>query len=138
VELRPVLRAAAAGIAYFAIVFGAGFALAFIRIPFLEPRLGARWAELAELPVMLVVITLAAGWVARRFAIAPRLPDRAVLGLVALALMLAAEFGLVLALRGMTIGEYFASRDPVSGLAYYASLLYFATLPALRVAFGGR
>jgi len=137
-EDRPRGRAVAAGIAYFAIVYGAGFALAFIRIPILEPRLGARWAELAELPVMLVVITLAARWVVRRFAIAPRWPDRALLGLVALALMLAAEFGLVLSLRGMTIGEYFATRDPVSGLAYYASLLYFATLPALRAAFGGR
>jgi hypothetical protein len=137
-ELRPVARAAGAGVAYFAIAFGAGFALALVRIPFLEPRLGARWAELAELPVMVVVITLAAGWVVRRFAIAPRLPDRLVLGLVAFALMLAAEFGLVLSLRGMTIGEYFATRDPVSGLAYYASLLYFATLPALRAAFGGR
>jgi hypothetical protein len=138
VQLRSVLRAAAAGVAYFAIAFGAGFALAFIRIPILEPRLGARWAELVELPVMLVVITLAAGWVVRRFAIAPRWPDRAVLGAVALALMLAAEFGLVLSLRGMTIGEYFASRDPVSGLAYYASLLYFGALPALKLPLGGR
>jgi uncharacterized RDD family membrane protein YckC len=138
VELRPIARAAGAGVAYFAIAFGAGFALALVRIPILEPRLGARWAELAELPVMLVVITLAAGWVVRRFAIAPRLPDRAVLGLVALALMLAAEFGLVLSLRGMTIGEYFASRDPVSGAAYYASLLFFALLPAAMAFPGGR
>jgi hypothetical protein len=138
VELRPIARSVAAGVAYFAIAFGAGFALAFIRIPILEPRLGPRWAELAELPVMLVVITLAAGWIVRRFAIAPRWADRAVLGLVALALMLAAEFGLVLSLRGMTIGEYLASRDPVSGLAYCASLLYFGALPALRLTLGGR
>jgi hypothetical protein len=131
VENRPPGRAVGAGVAYFAIVFGAGFALALIRIPFLEPRLGARWAELAELPVMLVVITLAAGWVVRRFAIAPRWADRAILGAVALALMLAAEFGLVLSLRGMTIGDYFASRDPVSGTAYYLALAYFALAPAV-------
>jgi hypothetical protein len=137
VERHPLVRSAAAGAAYFAIAFGAGFALAFVRIPILEPRLGVRWAELAELPVMLLVITLAAGWVVRRFAIRPRWPDRAVLGLVALALMLAAEFGLVLSLRGMTIGAYFASRDPVSGAAYYASLLYFALLPAARSILGG-
>jgi hypothetical protein len=131
VEIRPRARAVGAGIAYFAIVFGAGFALAFVRIPLLEPRLGSRWAELAELPVMLVVITLAAGWVVRRFAVAPRWPDRVTLGLVALALMLAAEFGLVLSLRGMTIGDYFASRDPVSGTAYYLALAYFALAPAV-------
>lgn len=130
-DIPRAARALAAGAAYFAITFGARFALAFVRIPILEPRLGARWAELAELPVMLVAITLAGRWVVRRFAVPPGPADRIALGLVALALMLAAEFGLVLALRGMTITGYLATRDPVSGAAYYASLLYFAAWPVL-------
>jgi ABC-type iron transport system FetAB permease component len=53
------------------------------------------------------------------------------MGFVALAFMLIAEFGLVLSLRGMTIGQYFATRDPVSGAVYYAMLLLFALLPYL-------
>ena len=46
--------------------------------------------------------------------------------------MLAAEFGLVLALRGITFAQYFATRDPVSGTAYYLMLLLFAVLPRLQ------
>jgi hypothetical protein len=113
-------------------VFGAGFCLAFIRIPFLEPRLGARWAELIEAPAMLAVIVWASRGMVRRFAVAPAAAPRLVMGLVALACMLAAEFGLVLALRGMTIEQYFATRDPVSGTVYYLMLLVFALLPYLE------
>ena len=37
----------------------------------------------------------------------------------ALALLLVAEFGLALWLRGLSIREYLATRDPVSGTVYY-------------------
>jgi hypothetical protein len=50
---------------------------------------------------------------------------------LAAALLLAAEFGLVLRLRGLTLEDYFASRDPVSGSAYYASVLLLALMPLL-------
>ena len=39
-----------AGIAYFAVVLGAGFILGSIRVPLLVPRLGERIAELIEMP----------------------------------------------------------------------------------------
>lgn len=124
-----IARCAKAGVAYFALVFGAGFLLAFIRIPVLEPRLGTRWAELAEMPVMGVAMVLAARFVVARFAIAPAAGPRLAMGVIALALLLAAEFGGVLALRGLTIADYFATRDPVSGVAYYLMLIAFALLP---------
>jgi len=44
-------------------------------------------------------------------------------------LLLAAEFALVLPLRGMTIAEYFATRDPVAGAAYYAAVLLMVLMP---------
>jgi type IV secretory pathway TrbD component len=53
------------------------------------------------------------------------------MGLVALGLMLVAEFGLVLWLRGLSIKEYLAIRDPVSGTVYYAMLGAFAIMPLL-------
>lgn len=59
-----LLHAAAA---YFGIVFGAGFVLGSVRVPFLVPRVGARMAELAEMPFMLLAIVLAAGYIVRRF-----------------------------------------------------------------------
>lgn len=83
-----VLRA---GAAYFALVFGAGFLLGAIRVPFLAPRLGERVAELLEMPIMLAVIVLASRHIVRRFALASHALASLAVGLFALALLLAAE-----------------------------------------------
>jgi len=53
------------------------------------------------------------------------------MGFVALGLMLVAEFGFVLWLRGLSIREYLASRDPVSQTVYYLMLGMFAIMPFL-------
>jgi hypothetical protein len=53
------------------------------------------------------------------------------MGGIALALVLAADFTLVLQLRGLTIGEYLATRDPVSGTVYYLLLALLALMPQL-------
>jgi hypothetical protein len=53
------------------------------------------------------------------------------MGCIALFLLLIAEFTLVLWLQGLSVDEYFASRDPVSGTAYYAGLGFFAVMPFL-------
>ena len=131
------MKALKAGLVYFAVVFGAGFGLGFMRVLWLEPRFGTRWAELAESPVMLVVMVLAARWIVRRFDVPRVSAARLVMGFSALAFMQAAEFGLVLSLRGMTIAQYLAVRDPVSGAVYYLLLAVLALLPLL-LARGGR
>jgi len=46
-------------------------------------------------------------------------------------LLLVAEFSLVLWLRGMTIREYLASRDPMAGTVYIVMLGLFAIMPLL-------
>jgi hypothetical protein len=125
------MRNLKAGLLYFVLVFGAGFVLGPIRVLWLVPRVGERIAELVELPIMCVVIVAAARWVVRRFSVAAMPADRLVMGGVALVLTLAAEFGLVLQLRGLSLQEYFASRDPVSGTAYYLMLGVFALMPLL-------
>lgn len=53
------------------------------------------------------------------------------MGLLAAGLLLVAEFTLVLRLRGLALEDYLASRDPVSGSAYYASVLLLALFPLL-------
>ncbi len=125
------MQALKAGLLYFALVFGAGFVLGPIRVLWLVPRLGERIAELLEPPVMLVVIVLSARWIVRRFALPPVAASRLAMGGLAIGLLLAAEFAVVLWLRGMTLAEYFATRDPVSGTAYYAALAAFAVMPML-------
>ena len=120
-----------AAVLYFAIVFGAGFVLGPLRILWVAPRLGTRTAELIEAPIMLAISIVAAQWIVRRLAVPARTSSRAGMGIVALALMLTAEFSLMLWLRGISIHEYIATRDPVSGTVYYLSLGIFAILPWL-------
>lgn len=125
------MRVLKAGIVYFGVVFAAGFLLGPIRIFWLVPRVGTRMAELMEAPIMLAVTIVAASWIVRRFAVPFRISSRLGMGCIAFALLLAAEFTLVLGLRGLTINEYLASRDPVSGTVYYLTLIVFAIMPLL-------
>jgi len=118
-----------AAVLYFAFVFGAGFLLGPIRILWAVPRFGVRWAELMETPIMIVVTFVAARWIVRRLALPPAPSVRLGVGSLALLLVLGAEFTVVLWLRGLSIREYFASRDPVSGTVYYAALALFAIMP---------
>ena len=118
-----------AGVAYFALVFGAGFVLGVIRELWAAPRFGPRAAELMEMPVMLVVIVFAAFWIIARFGLSPAAPVRIAMGVVAIALLLAAEFSLVIWLRGLTMEEYLAARDPVSGAVYAVMLALYAMMP---------
>ncbi len=120
-----------AGALYFAIVFGAGFVFGTVRVLWAVPRFGERAAELMETPLMLVVTVFAARWITGRLAVPATPFARLGVGFVALGLLLAAEFAGVLWLRGLTIDEYFATRDPVSGTVYILMLGAFAVMPLL-------
>lgn len=117
---------------YFGVIFGAGFLLAMIRVPFLVPQLGERTAELIEMPFMFAAIYWTAGYVVRRYAGDISRRGWAVVGLLALALLVAAEFVLAVILAERSVGEYIAARDPVSGSVYLFGLLLFAVMPWLR------
>jgi hypothetical protein len=123
---------------YFALVLGAGFVLGVIRVPLIVPRLGERYAELLEMPLMAVAIVLAARHVVRRFDLPARLPVRLQVGFTALALMVLAELLLAMALQGRTPPQFIASRDPVSGSVYLVMLLLFALMPAILARRGRR
>ena len=123
------VRILKAGLLYFLFVFAVGFVLGPIRIFWLSPKIGERYAELLETPVMLCVIFLSARWIVRR----RNLDGWSCLGmgLFSLALLLTTEFSVVLRLRNLSLDEYLAARDPVSGSVYYISLLLFALMPLL-------
>jgi hypothetical protein len=115
---------------YFALVFGVGSVLGTLRVLVLEPRLGERWSELAETPLMLVAIILSARFVVRRFP-APRRSSYLVSGSVALLLLVLVEFSVVPGIRGLGVAQYFAERDPIAGGVYALLLIVFATMPCV-------
>jgi hypothetical protein len=120
-----------AGVLYFALVFAVGFVLGAIRTVWVVPRVGTRTAELMEMPIMLAVTIVAARWIVLRLAVPIMWSARLEMGCMALVLMLIAEFGFVLWLRGLSIREYLATRDPVAGAAYYLLLIVFAIMPRI-------
>lgn len=130
---RQIFRSSGikAAASYFGLVFGTGFVLGSVRVPFLVPRLGVRVAELVETPFMLVAIVLAARYVTRRFALPSTYGIRLSVGVLALALLLAAELLLTVALQSQTLGQFIASRDPVSGTVYLLMLGLFALMPVI-------
>jgi hypothetical protein len=117
---------------YFVAVFGTGFVLGAIRVTLVVPRIGERYAELAEMPLMLVAVFVAAGHVVRRFSNAFPAGALPVVGGLALALLLVAELLLAVVSAPGTVREYLLSRDPVSGSVYIGMLVLFAAMPWLR------
>jgi hypothetical protein len=125
------MRSFKPAVLYFVLVLGTGFVLGMIRVPFLVPRLGERYAELLEMPFMLVAIVLAARHVVRRFALPASMSVRLKVGFAALAMSVLAELLLATVLQGRSLAKFIASRDPVSGSVYLAMLLLFALMPSI-------
>ena len=128
--MQKILRAE---LLYFVMVLGAGFVLGMFRVPFLVPRLGERWAELAEMPVMAAVIYYSAGYILRRYPDINQAGKSLWVGFLALALSVAAELALATVLQQQTLAEFIGSRDKVSGSVYLGLLLVFALMPRLRL-----
>ena len=119
------------GSIYFALVFSAGFVLGTIRVLALEPRIGAKFAELIEIPIMLAVVYISAKYVVSKIPpVEPKLLYL-MMGISALALLLVFEFTLVLGLQGMSLAQYLESRDELAFGAYLISLIIFALMPLL-------
>jgi hypothetical protein len=125
------MRSIKAGLAYFALVFGAGFIFGVLRVSLLVPRFGERIAELGEMPLMLAVILVSARFVIQRFSVSRTLAARLGMGLIALGFLLFAEVLLAVILQQRALADYIASRDPVSGSVYLAMLVLFALMPIL-------
>lgn len=126
-----IARILIGGLTYFALVFAIGVVLGVLRFSFLVPRFGERLAELAEMPIMFLVIVISARLVTRRFPVPPSASAHLGMGLSALGLLIVAELLLAVALQDRSLGEYIASRDPISGTVYLVMLVLFAAMPAI-------
>jgi len=122
------MRIARFTLAYAVTVFAVGFVLGALRVTVVVPAFGERGAELAEMPFMIAASVFFAWRFVRRWRL--DVGEALAGGILALALLLGAEFALVAA-RGLTLEQYVASRDPVAGTAYVSALVVFMIAPAV-------
>jgi hypothetical protein len=108
-----------------------------LRVGFLEPALGALLSVAVELPVMLGIAWWLAGRLCRRFGV-EALPARVVMGELAFALLIAAEFALAVLAFGMAPGAVMAHWATPAGALGLAGQVAFGTFPLLRGMLGAR
>lgn len=125
-----------AALAYFAIAFAAGFALGTVRVLAVAPLFGELGAVALELPVMLAVSWLAAGWCVRRFTVPARAGPRLVMGGLAFALLMLAELGVSVFAFGRSPAEHLAKYRQASALVGLAAQVAFALFPWVRMTLG--
>ncbi len=129
---RPIWRAALAGFAYFALVFAAGFALGVLRVLALVPRLGEIAAVLLELPVILIISWMACGWLIVRFGLPPKPDIRLIMGGVAFAMLMMAEFCISVLAFGRSPAEHMERYARFPDLLGLVGQLAFAVFPLMR------
>ena len=125
------MRAVAAGVVYFLLMFGVGWILGPIRELWAVPHFGRVAATLSEAVIMLIAMVVAARWVIRRFAVPQTTIAATGIGLVALGLLIPAEIAGVVFVRGLSLHGYFASLLTVPGVISLVMFLLFAAMPAL-------
>lgn len=122
-----ILRAA---LAYFLAVFAVGFVLGAVREGLVRPRFGTLGAIATEAPAMLLACWWAARWVVGRFGVTA-MGARWRMGALAFGLLMVAELGGSLVLRGMAPGEWLAHFATAPGALSLALFLAFAVMPVL-------
>lgn len=124
-------RALLAASLYFGALFALGFLCGLVRVPILEPRLGELAALACEAPVMVAGMLLAAPAVTRRCGVPPKTGPRLLMGLAALALLLAVELLTAWWVSGQPPGRLFGRFATPPGMLSGVLYLLFAVAPAL-------
>jgi hypothetical protein len=129
---------AVAGLAYFALVFALGFVLGTVRTLLVRdaPGAGRLLGVLIELPIMLGASWFLCRRVVHRFAVAPTVAARAVMGGVAFALLLGAELAVGALLFDRTLAQHFALYLEASYALGLAAQVAFALMPLLQLRSG--
>jgi hypothetical protein len=123
------MRVAIAGLLYFAIVFGAGFVFGVFREMVLTPVYGRTSAIILEAPFMLLAIVAGAWIVVHRSGSSWSKTTLLMVGIIALLLVQAADFGVGLGLRGMNVQDQLAYLRTTAGQIYLGSLAVFVMMP---------
>ena len=123
-----------AALAYWAVIFLAGFILGTFRVLALAPLAGETLAVVLEIPLMLAVSWIASRRVCRRFAVPIRIGPRLLMGGAAFALLIIAEVALSVFVFGRTPGAWAGSLATPAGLIGLAAQIGFGIIPTLQAA----
>ena len=141
-DSRATRSGAVAGLMYFANLFAVGFALETIRLLVLLPRLdgplGETIAVLIELPIILTISWVVCRWLADRFIVVGGAAPRLLVGSLAFALLLSAEFLLGSVGFGWTPSDQLRRYRNLPDLLGLAGQLAFAAFPLLQLLRGPR
>jgi len=121
-----------AGLAYFALVFAAGFVLGTLRVLAMVPLLGESAAVILEVPVMLAISWVVCASLTRRFTVPPEMSPRLVMGGVAFVLLLAAEIILSATVFGRGPVAFANELAKPTGAAGFAGQVLFAHIPWIQ------
>ncbi len=118
-----------AGLAYFGIVFGAGFAFGVFREIALTPVYGRTTAVMIEAPLMLIAI-VAGAWIAvHRGSLSQSKIALAMVGAIGFLLVQLADFGVGFGLRGMSVQDQLDYLKTAAGQIYLGLLAIFVVMP---------
>ena len=129
---RPITRAAVAGLAYFAVVFVAGFALGVARVLFMVPTFGPTVAVLIELPVILVLSWIACRRLMLRLHVSATTTGRLMMGGLAFTLLMAAEFAIATCAFGRSLADHLEHYREIHSLLGLAAQTAFGLFPIIQ------
>ena len=125
-----MMRVLLAGTAYLVAVFAAGFVLGVLRTLVLVPLLGALWAVLFELPLILTVAWIVCARILRRWPLSPS--PAAGMGAVSFSLLMLLEACLSNLLAGRSLTEHLALYAELPHQLGLAGQLAFAVFPWIQ------
>lgn len=120
-----------AGAAYFVIVFAAAFALGVLRTSFVVPAIGAVWAILAELPIVLIVSWVTCGWITRRWDVSST-PKSIAMSTSAFVLLMCAEIAGSSLIFGVALRDQIRLFGTVAGALGLAGQILFGLFPVVQ------
>jgi hypothetical protein len=122
-----------AGFAYFLLAFGAGFGLGVMRAVLVAPVLGETFAVALELPIILLFAWFICRWLTRLFLVPARLLPRALMGILAFALLMAGEVAISLLLAGRSLAEHVLLYREAPHILGLAGQIAFALFPVVQI-----
>ena len=131
-ETPPVLaHIVKSGVIYFLVTLGSGVVLEVIRLQVVALHVSEKLAGMLEIPNTLLATIIGSRWAVDHFLLPPLPGVRLSVGLVALILWLIGEWMVVLPLHGLSLSEFFASREPIAGIVPIGALAVLIVMPFL-------